>query len=460
MKKLLSILFIYLNFYSLAQGPTLIKAKQLGDGLGTGSFVVTGGANGSMTYAAQSSILAPYQPSLNGTGFVKTTGTVISYDNSTYLTTSSASSVYFPYSGATSSATTQYAISTPSLYGPTSTSVINIFSNPNGSGTINLGSGTGTVISKDLFHIKLTNGSSDNSGMIIENLSNTGFGSSIHFKGTLSSSTYTYCSLQSENNSTGGLMRFLTSNTSGVLTTRGLIDANGYWAVGPITPTFNLHVGRSNTDAANTTSIVNSYYVGVGKSEFGVGSYKLIGIGYCPTNTNNYPSYIGYQEKSSTSKTKGDLIFGTRNITTDTEPTQRLRIFAEGNVTIGTTTTAPSATLDVTGTFSASSTSSLNGLQLVSGGYSVTSKGINTTTGDAATINSPIGRFRKDNSGATFTLTNSQITANSIIVLTAANAAIDATATGWTISAGAGSATITFNAAPSADFDMNFMIMN
>jgi len=48
----------------------------------------------------------------------------------------------------------------------------------------------------------------------------------------------------------------------------------------------------------------------------------------------------------------------------------------------------------------------------------------------------------------------------SIIMLTPANAAIDATATSWTVSAGAGSATITFDAAPTSDFDMNFIVTN
>jgi hypothetical protein len=41
------------------------------------------------------------QAALNGTGFVKATGTTISYDNSTYLTTSSASSTYLPLAGGT-----------------------------------------------------------------------------------------------------------------------------------------------------------------------------------------------------------------------------------------------------------------------------------------------------------------------------------------------------------------------
>ena len=41
------------------------------------------------------------QAQLNGTGFVKVTGTTVSYDNSTYLTTSTAGTTYVPYTGAT-----------------------------------------------------------------------------------------------------------------------------------------------------------------------------------------------------------------------------------------------------------------------------------------------------------------------------------------------------------------------
>jgi hypothetical protein len=47
------------------------------------------------------SALDAKQNQLNGTGFVKASGTSISYDNSTYLTTSSAASTYVPYTGAT-----------------------------------------------------------------------------------------------------------------------------------------------------------------------------------------------------------------------------------------------------------------------------------------------------------------------------------------------------------------------
>lgn len=45
------------------------------------------------------------QAALSGTGFVKISGSTISYDNSTYLTTSAASSTYVPYTGATGAVT-------------------------------------------------------------------------------------------------------------------------------------------------------------------------------------------------------------------------------------------------------------------------------------------------------------------------------------------------------------------
>jgi hypothetical protein len=52
-------------------------------------------------YISSASTWNAKQNQLNGTGFVKATGTTISYDNSTYLTTSAASSTYVPYTGAT-----------------------------------------------------------------------------------------------------------------------------------------------------------------------------------------------------------------------------------------------------------------------------------------------------------------------------------------------------------------------
>lgn len=97
-------------------------------------------------------------------------------------------------------------------------------------------------------------------------------------------------------------------------------------------------------------------------------------------------------------------------------------------------------------------------------GLSFASKAINTTAGDAATIDSPVGRFRKDNSGSTFTLTDSFITANSIIVVTLVSTGIT-TGNQISVQAGSGTATITFEtagvaAAPSGNCDVNFHVFN
>jgi hypothetical protein len=91
-------------------------------------------------------------------------------------------------------------------------------------------------------------------------------------------------------------------------------------------------------------------------------------------------------------------------------------------------------------------------------------KVINASADDSATIDSIAGRFRKDTSGSTFTLTNNLITANSIILLSYASSP---GITGFTMVgvAGAGSAVITFYTsgaagAPTADTDVNFLVVN
>ena len=72
--------------------------------------LTTTGSSGSATLISNTLNIPTYtlaglggQPQLNGTGFVKITGTTISYDNSTYLSTGSASATYVPYSGAVGS---------------------------------------------------------------------------------------------------------------------------------------------------------------------------------------------------------------------------------------------------------------------------------------------------------------------------------------------------------------------
>lgn len=66
--------------------------------IGTGVWNGTAIAD---SYISSASTWNGKQSALSGTGFVKISGTTISYDNSTYLTTTTAASTYVPYSGAT-----------------------------------------------------------------------------------------------------------------------------------------------------------------------------------------------------------------------------------------------------------------------------------------------------------------------------------------------------------------------
>lgn len=159
---------------------------------------------------------------------------------------------------------------------------------------------------------------------------------------------------------------------------------------------------------------------------------------------------------------------------------QTLTALTAGNVGIGTI--APTAKLHVLSTYSvalktvssttttashaAIFTSSNGTLFSVRGdGAIATTYTVDASAGDAATIEAPSGRFRKDASGTSFTLTNASITANSIIVcniatvgLTAGNCIVPV--------AGSGSAVFTFQSAagaaeaPNASADVNFWIMN
>jgi hypothetical protein len=72
--------------------------------------LTTTGTSGAATYNSTTGVfnIPTYtlaglggQAQLNGTGFVKATGTTITYDNSTYLTTTAAGTTYVPYTGAT-----------------------------------------------------------------------------------------------------------------------------------------------------------------------------------------------------------------------------------------------------------------------------------------------------------------------------------------------------------------------
>jgi len=65
------------------------------------------------------------------------------------------------------------------------------------------------------------------------------------------------------------------------------------------------------------------------------------GIGFHYDNSDGQthsPAFMGYQAKNWAGSTNGDLVFGTRSATSDSAPTERMRIDSAGNVGIGEST--------------------------------------------------------------------------------------------------------------------------
>jgi hypothetical protein len=116
--------------------------------------------------------------------------------------------------------------------------------------------------------------------------------------------------------------------------------------------TGELTVGQSSTSLITIAKIGSSStqgYLKIGGNETGIGTNRLIGFGY-NFSSNNQPAYIGYQERVSTGQTCGALIFGTRSVTSNTVPLERMRISQTGYVGINTQT--PSEYLEVSGNVS------------------------------------------------------------------------------------------------------------
>lgn len=83
---------------------------------------------------------------------------------------------------------------------------------------------------------------------------------------------------------------------------------------------------------APTAFGVTSTYFGVGGGEWNAASYRLIGFGYIAAVGNQYPAVIGYEETSTSSNTRGDLVFGTRPNNNNVAPGIVMRINSAGQI--------------------------------------------------------------------------------------------------------------------------------
>jgi fibronectin-binding autotransporter adhesin len=109
-----------------------------------------------------------------------------------------------------------------------------------------------------------------------------------------------------------------------------------------------LQIGRADGDVGTMTTTLSKAdeYLHIGGREDA--GYHSIGFGWAGATYS--PGYIAFRTTTTSGNEYGDLIFGTRSVVTDTQPSERMRIDSTGNVGIGTPT--PGATLSVSGNVS------------------------------------------------------------------------------------------------------------
>jgi hypothetical protein len=129
---------------------------------------------------------------------------------------------------------------------------------------------------------------------------------------------------------------FFATSLNGSLTDKMVIKHDGNVGIGNSVPLGKLTI--SNAAGANAPSTVTAAntYLQLGSDDYGPSNNGkfMIGFGFTDATNTNSPAYIGYEEVSTSGDTYGDLTFYTRSVTTDTAPTEALRIDASGNVDI------------------------------------------------------------------------------------------------------------------------------
>jgi hypothetical protein len=256
------------------------------------------------------------QPQLNGTGFVKASGTTISYDNSTYLTTSSASSTYLPISNPTATGT---------LTAPTIENTLGAnFATTSG----NVGIGTTSPSQK--LHVESLDGSplvlakGANYPAIISTSTTNNVGTKIQSVGV---SQYGFVGTETNHRLAIG-----TNNTE-----RMSVQQNGNVGIGTTAPQNLLHIkGTSSLGVGvrNSHLIIESAET----ASVDVGAVlKFAGQSGNTVNPYSFGTIEGKKESALTNNYSSYLAFHT--IESNGGSTERMRIGGNGNIGVGISST-------------------------------------------------------------------------------------------------------------------------
>ncbi len=140
-----------------------------------------------------------------------------------------------------------------------------------------------------------------------------------------------------------GRLEFLTtpdgSNASAV---RMTIDNAGRIQLGDHSGTNVTNTSTAQVNIAKQDDIATSFskaacYLHLGNAESTQNGVYPIGFGFSTDDRTHLPAYIAYFTEDSGGAEHGPLIFATRNVTTDTAPSERMRIASTGDVLISRT---------------------------------------------------------------------------------------------------------------------------
>jgi len=129
--------------------------------------------------------------------------------------------------------------------------------------------------------------------------------------------------------SSGGNIAMATNGATAIT-----IDTSQNVGIGTTSPAGKLDVENGSAKPFGTVAQLSAVF----KGSVSVGEGGAIGFDYFGNRT-NCPTSMGYAVESQAGSTKGSLVFGTRSVTTDTAPTERMRIDSSGSLLVGKTVT-------------------------------------------------------------------------------------------------------------------------